>query len=393
MFRRFALLFSVLFLASTGVAHAAGRFVPRLPAPTGPHAVGVTDLHLADPVLPDPGSPTGTREVMVSVFYPAADIHGYPVAPQMTRQAAAWFATTDTVFLHPELSSTKDKVDWAATLTHAHTGAPARPGRHPVLLYSPGFGDPRTLGTGLAEELASRGFVVVTLDHPGETSIVEFPGGRTRDIRELNGRDPGTDPTAFRAMIATRLADTRLVLDNLEILATGGNPDAEHRALPENLGSSLDPRRIGMYGHSAGGTTAAEALHEDRRIDAAVNLEGFLDYLPDRPGRTGEPLPVVRDGVDRPLLLWGTDGYRTERYDRAWSAMLARSPEWTCRRQLGNATHWVFTDFGAMAPQLEAAGLMTGAQRKSLIGAIGPAVSVPAVRDGVRSFFARNLRR
>ncbi|WP_345387793.1 alpha/beta hydrolase [Amycolatopsis samaneae] len=387
------LLLFVPFLASTGVAQAAEPVVPRLPAPTGPHAVGVTELHLVDSVRPDPGSPTRTREVMVSVFYPAGEVGGYPEAPQMTRKAAEWFATTDTVILHPELSSTKDKVGWAATRTHAHTGAPARPGRRPVVLYSPGFGDPRTLGTGVAEELASRGFVVVTMDHPGETSLVEFPGGRVRTILELNGRNPGTDPAAFRAMITTRLADTRLVLDRLEKLAEGENPDAEHRPLPKNLGRALEPHRIGMYGHSAGGTTAAEAMHEDPRIDAAVNLEGFLDYLPEQPGQAGELLPIVRAGTGRPLLLWGTDGYRTERYDRAWSAMLARSPERTCRRQLGDATHWVFTDFGAVAPQLEAAGLMTGAQRKSLIGAISPAKSVPAVRDGVVAFFTRTLRR
>ena len=46
-------------------------------------------------------------------------------------------------------------VDWGATRTHAHTGAPAEPVRRPVLLYTPGGGDARTLGTGTAEELGS----------------------------------------------------------------------------------------------------------------------------------------------------------------------------------------------------------------------------------------------
>ncbi|WP_079154495.1 hypothetical protein [Streptomyces subrutilus] len=43
--------------------------------------------------------------------------------------------------------------------------------------------------------------------------------------------------------------------------------------------------RVGVYGHSAGGTAAAQALHEDRRIAAAVNPEGYLDQM------DGELLP------------------------------------------------------------------------------------------------------
>jgi hypothetical protein len=35
----------------------------------------------------------------------------------------------------------------------------------------------------------------------------------------------------------------------------------------------------------------------------------------------------------------------------------------SCWRQIDNATHWVFTDFAAMAPQLQAAGLMNARDR------------------------------
>jgi acetyl esterase/lipase len=190
--------------------------------------------------------------------------------------------------------------------------------------------------------------------------------------------------------VATRLADTRFVLDQLEVLAAGGNPDAEGRALPVNLGRALDLRHVGIYGHSAGGATAAEAMYEDRRIDAAVNLEGYLDYMPDKLGDKGELFPIARYGVDRPLLLLGTDGFRDERFELSWSAMLAHGgcTRW---RQLDNANHWVFTDYAAMAPQLQAAGLMSAEDRAKLVGAIEPAQSVPAVRSYIRSFFDRQL--
>jgi hypothetical protein len=71
--------------------------------------------------------------------------------------------------------------------------------------------------------------------------------------------------------------------------------------------------------------------------------------------------------------------------------MLAHSQGCTRRRQLEDATHWVFTDYAATAPQLQAAGLMTADNRIKLVCAIESAISVPAVRDHLLSFFAQHL--
>ncbi|MEU9480955.1 hypothetical protein [Streptomyces sp. NPDC048191] len=71
-------------------------------------------------------------------------------------------------------------MDWRAVLTHGYVGAPPLPGRRPVLVYSPGGGDSRTLGTTLAEDLASHGRVVVLVDHPGDASQVDCRPGCER---------------------------------------------------------------------------------------------------------------------------------------------------------------------------------------------------------------------
>lgn len=357
----------------------------RLPAPTGPYKLGTTTLHLVDPGRTDPWSGAEGRELMATVFYPARTVRGYPLAPHLTPVSAQVFGGLDAGVLHPELPS--QGVDWAATMTHSHTGAPALPVRRPVLLYSPGGADPRTIGTSVAEDLASHGYVVVTIDHSGETSEVEFPDGRLRTI-EIPPDAP-RNPQILRKMLTTRFADTRFVLRQLRLLAAGRNPDASGRPLPRDLGRALDLRRIGMYGHSAGGATTAEAAYENPEIDAAVNLEGYLDYLPARPGDPGELLPVARDGMDRPLLLVGTDGFRDDRFDRSWSAMLAHGGP-TRRIQLNNADHWIFTDYAAFAPQLQTAGLMTPEARTELTGTNPHAV--PAVRDLLRTYFDNHVR-
>lgn len=393
-------------MGGSGIARAQPRsgqpydgVVVRLPAPTGPHRIGVTTLCLVDRSRRDPWDHAiPVREVVVTVFYPARTVRGCPVAPQMTESAAAMFNDID-VRVHGLPPS---GVDWAATASHAHTGAPAQAVRRPVLLYSPGGGDPRTLGTGLAEDLASHGHVVVTVDHPGDTSEVEFPNTtayRDKPYRTTVFRDdPRKDPRLARTMIDTRIADLRFVLGQLAALAAGHNPDAAGRALPEHLGRALDLARVGCYGHSAGGTAVAEAMHEDRRIAAAVNLEGYLNHPPDRSGQDGDLYPVARYGADRPLLLLGTDGFigkeeAKQELERSWSAALAHSPGCTRRRQIDHGTHWVFTDYAAVAPQLQAAGLMTADARNALVGTRDPAVSVPTVRHHVRTFFARHLPR
>jgi hypothetical protein len=73
--------------------------------------------------------------------------------------------------------------------------------------------------------------------------------------------------------------------------------------------------------------------------------------------------------------------------------MLAHPGERTCWWQIGQASHGVFTDFAVIAPELEAAGLMTPAGRIQLIGAMSPVQSVPLVRDYVVSFFTASLSR
>ncbi|MFI2211246.1 hypothetical protein [Streptomyces sp. NPDC020141] len=141
-------------------------------------------------------------------------------------------------------------------------------------------------------------------------------------------------------------------------------------------------------------------MDDDRRVAAPVNLEGYPDYPPDVPDREGELLPTARPGADRPLLMFGTDGFRAPGFARSRAAVPARSSGRAVRRQLDDAGHGVFTDdaghgvftdCAAMAPQLQAAGLMTAAARTATVGAIDPARSVPAVRDRARSFFGRRL--
>src|SRR5436190_7215793 len=82
----------------TGVAAALAMAVPAaasaapiqltLPVPTGPDQSGTVSLHLVQNGRPDPWVPSRTRELMVSLWYPARHVDAYPTAPYM--EAGAW---------------------------------------------------------------------------------------------------------------------------------------------------------------------------------------------------------------------------------------------------------------------------------------------------------------
>ncbi|GAA4621247.1 lipase [Actinoallomurus vinaceus] len=371
---------------------AASAVKVRLPAPTGPYAVGTTSLHLVDRSRPDPWRPAERRELMVSVFYPASRVTGRPVAPQLAPGDAQGF---DTFAGRANYGVEPGTVDWAATRTHAYVDAPAVRGPRPVVLYSPGVADPRTWNIALAEQLASAGYVVVAIDHTYEASAVEFPSHRiARTVlpeRLAEAKRDGTLVRLQKQVVAARVADTRFVLDALRALHAGSDPDADHRRPPRNLAAVLDLRRIGMLGASGGGFTAAQAMYEDSRIRAGVDLDGTLGFGDD-PAHP-ELAPVAEHGLDRPFLLMGSAGpggsdHRTE---PSWRSFWAHGRGWRADLTLRGSRHGSYTDAEAILPQLR--GRVPDKTIADDIGTVDPTRAIIAERAYVSSFFDRWLRR
>lgn len=359
----------------------AGPVRLTLPAPSGPYPVGTVSLHLVDGSRADPWSASRPyRELMVDVRYPARTAAGYRRAPQMLPGAAAGFAALNSLSGVPA-----DRVDWAATRTHAHEGAPVERGSGPVpvVLYSPGAGDPRTLGTTLCDDLASRGYAVVTVDHTYDASAVEFPGGRVeRSVLPAEYGKAYPDPERIRALlrktIAVRVADTRFVLDRLP------------RALPRMLREALDFGSLGMFGQSAGGFTAMQTMHDDPRIAAAADLDGLLSYQRED-SAPGHLSTVAADGVDRPFLLLGKDG-NDLRTVPSWRAVWRHSHGWHRGLSLCGAEHATYTDAVALVPQIARRLHLPRKTVVQNIGTIAPWHAIDAERAYLAAFFDRRLR-
>jgi dienelactone hydrolase len=340
-----------------------------LPAPTGSHSVGSTDLHLVDRDRQDPWVSALSRELMITVRYPARP-NTNAESPYMRPGVAAVVAEGDA----GKLGVGVDRLDYRF-LTHAGLDAPVAEGQWPVLLYSPGATRSRSHATAQMEQLASDGYVVVAVDHTYEAEAVEFPGGRV-------ARKALPSPTieVSKRLITTRVHDTRFVLDELEVLAGGGNPDADGRTIPSGLGASLDLSRIGMFGHSAGGFTAGEVMVADRRVDAGADLDGSMAYSQSARdfGR------VAQDGLDRPFLLMSA-GDHSVTTDASWQQFLSSQRGPLCQMHVADGEHFSFTDYQIMLPQL-------GVAVSEFVGTVDPTHGPTVVNDALGAFFGRHLR-
>lgn len=116
------------------------------------------------------------------------------------------------------------------------------------------------------------------------------------------------------------------MLDELVVLNKGGNPDAEHAPLPAGLAGSLDLFRVGMFGWSLGGAASAQAMHDDPRIKAAVNMDGTFWG------------PLAQEGVNRPFLLL-TGSEHTEQFAHAGVPDPAGGTGWAVKLSGSRQTH------------------------------------------------------
>ncbi|CAM5603534.1 lipase [Streptomyces xanthochromogenes] len=348
-------------LASAGAAQAAPTRPPasapvgtrpiQLPHPTGQYPLGSDTLHLVDHSRRDPWVPDQDRELMVTLTYPAARSGvGRPTAYATAAEAPALLKAFGA---DPARAGDVD-----ATRTHARAGVRPAPGAHPLVVLSPGFGAPRYTLTTLAEDLASRGYVVASVDHAYESVGTSFPGGRLLTCVACTAMENGTPGSQ---VTETRAADVSFLLDRL----TGTYP-AWHYS------RSIDERRIGMAGHSIGGAAAIPAMVRDGRIGAGVNMDGaFWDVLPPR-GLGG-----------RPFLMLGTDDatHQPGGKDRTWDAMWPALDGWKRWLTVAGAEHMTFSDEPVLAAHFGLPGQPLPVRR---------AVSV--VRTYVGAFFDQELR-
>jgi predicted dienelactone hydrolase len=346
---------------ATGSRAAVAQATPTLslPAPTGRHRVGTTSLHLVDHTRTDPLAPSArARELMVRLWYPAVRGHYSTAAYLPTAVATRYvqFINDSSGADHPD--------DLLAFPTRSRQDAAAIAGRHPILLFSHGYGVSAALNTGLHENLASHGYVVAGIDHTYDAGAVEFPDGRVVSQKPNLPVD--------ELLRAVRTADALFVLGRLIRLAAGHHPGGGRR-LPRGLYQSLDPTRIGGYGHSLGGPTIVTAMQQDRRIDAGAGLDGDL--------LDGD---LTGTGLNRPFLMMGNHNLNQADAPE-WATFYDRLTGPRLHLILHDAEHADLTDITAFKTTIDVSTIFT-------TGPINGLRSLAIQRDYLTAWFNRALR-
>ncbi len=202
-----ALATAATLIAGPALANPIDQIRPDAPelAPYGEMPIGVQTFEFTNPGQIDivnttaDATPTYDRPLTVEVWYPAAE------GTQPGGEYRAFLRDGET----------------EVTLTGraARDAAPATGATYPLIVISHGYPGNRFLMSHLGENLASKGYVTVSIDHTDSTY---------------------SDQGAFGSTLLNRPLDQRFVIDQME-------------AMDGPLGDIVDASTVGVIGYSMGG--------------------------------------------------------------------------------------------------------------------------------------------
>jgi dienelactone hydrolase len=281
------LLLSVALLLPGPNAQSPDWTVPSpLPSPTGSYAVGTYTFRMDDTATFSDGRRVA-RPLTAQVWYPAKGRKGIAA-----RYADS--ALIDSMISQKYLDAPAEDVRrWRElSLAASANAAPADASTGagwPVIAFSHGFGVSRVNYSALVQELASHGYVVISLDHPyGGFALAA-------DRRVLQ---PGGDSLRRRLGRGSELAsvDSALAWDGSAWANEAARAVRHVARSTVDIGHGalrliIDTAHVGMLGHSLGGAAALLACRHDALFIACADMDG---------APVGD---VDASGVPKPILV------------------------------------------------------------------------------------------
>ncbi|KAJ3358426.1 Platelet-activating factor acetylhydrolase [Allomyces javanicus] len=346
------------------------RLLPHFSSYTGPYPVGVYDFEWETALAPDSALRaqfgdalvTDVQSLLVRVFYPADP---EVVAPELEAEVAAhghhlpqghegtpykrpkwlgnyegvgygdfirmpkWIskATFGAMFCTARLPAYENApvlapgpVDAAHVLPHVHepppTAAPIPPvpAQFPVIIFSHGLGGTKGTYSYVCGELASRGAVVVAIEHRDGSASRSVERQQVEHAYQRIGVT-GEENRALRInQVHHRVVEVRAALALVRQWARGESPanQLDDKMHPwRALAGRMDLGQMMMAGHSFGGGTSVAVLQQQRldRESGVHHGDAQMDF---KAGYVMDPWLFAVDktkGVDVPLLSASTETF------------------------------------------------------------------------------------
>ncbi|KAF7181002.1 hypothetical protein CNMCM7691_000131 [Aspergillus felis] len=308
-----AALFTQLLLSSNAVS---------FPGTVGPYNTSMATTQLIDHHRLNPyATRPQPRTLMISLFHPVPPAACCPsLTPYMDPITAAFedeeyaqAGTSAGAFGSLTLQTCKP-------CTNSTSSRRVKGPKYPLVLFSPGLGNTRLLYSAMAQHT---GYIVVTVDHPYDAGIVTFPDNTTILAANI------TTDTQIVDDLNIRVRDLSFVLDQLH------RPSVISKLIIGQI-CGLDTSKVGIYGHSLGGATAAEAMLSDSRLKGGINLDGTFFGS------------VINRGLDKPFMIMAHEG-KNLTTDVTWGALWPKLRGIRRRFMLSGSTHGTFTDLAQAA--------------------------------------------
>ena len=326
--------------------------VPRLPKMSGPYQVGTRTFYMEDASRKELYSgEDGPRRFMIQVWYPADPRPDDKQGPWMNHAEIYAPSISDYLrlphFFLDHLTLVKSP---------AYVGAPlhsAPAGGYPLISFSHGWNGFAAQNTGQMVELASHGYVVVSIEHTYGARITVFPDGTVAPNNPNalpEGKPEAEYDAAARQLVDQWTGDISFTLDFL----ASQNADA---ASP--FSGALNLNRIGVYGHSTGGGAAIQFCGTDPRCKAVLGLDPFM---------TPVSLAVLDSGLKQPAFFmfsqaWADDA--DSKNSRLFRGFITHAPNSQGVVSIDGTRHYDFSDLpllSPIAPQLGLKGPLDGKQ-------------------------------
>lgn len=360
-------LFDLHMLVSVLAISEVATALVLIPEPSGPFGVALTTLKMVDENRIDPFAPTKqNRAIMVSIFHPALASQCKNITTQayMPPVTAAFEDQQQSAYGIPAGSFENFQLQLCVPEKASSCYVP----EFPIVLFSTALGTTRHYYNALAQSVASTGFIVITIDHPYDADIVEFPDGSiVYGIDFIDSDD-----------IAVILADPKVTL------AVATRRDDAIFALNELRNGILKPsvrwpatQQAGMFGHSLGGATTSAVMIADLRVAGGINLDGaFLG-----PG-------YIQKDLREPFLLFGHSEEPAHNLtnDPTWAYVWSHLTGFKKELSLKSSRHYTFTDLPLLVDLLGLRANLS-APLEELVGSIDGKRALQIISDYTSGFF------
>jgi predicted dienelactone hydrolase len=281
-------IIGLLFLFIIGFILPTALPVFELPKTTGNYKIGAQYIHLKterEETITE--KPDDKRELMIKVWYPAT-IENEEKEPYLNDGDRFSFAAK---YGLPE--STFNYLNYVETNTYLAPKVADE--KFPILIFSHGSYSQASGYYAIIEEIVSKGYIVLNINHTYESTGTLFPDGSLKRYnQEYDKKYVSTQKMGELAWNGTqnynnattdeeKLIASREVLKNYIAAEITRNWSKDFVSVLDALetwnkdlflANHLNLTKIGVFGHSQGGSAAGQITLDDQRISAGINLDG-----------------------------------------------------------------------------------------------------------------------